>query len=437
MADAGGQFPTTPRAVSGRLRPNSLTLLRDGEKSWLTARRLRAHGLLLALTLWSIYIWTLTTPTLRDRNCNLKGTDFLHLYTLGSLALAHRGADLYDIDAQSALAAQRVQEARGVRYLPLYPPPVSILFAPFAHFSYGWALALWWACTALIYGICCYCVWRACSNLRDSGVTVALVAAAYPAFFHLIAWGQTSALALASFTTAFLLLRDQRGFAAGLGLGCLVFKPQLGMAAAVVFIALGSWRIVAGAVLSATAQIGAGVAYYGIDPLRSWLLTLRHVPTLLSAFEPRPYQTHCLRAFWSMLVPWSSLSFGLYVISAVAVLACTIAVWRRQESLALKYSALLLATVLVSPHLSVYDLVILAPAVLLLADWRLSHAFAPRGFGMLLYLVFLLPLLGPYTRWSHVQLSVIAMAALLFSIWRVAGKNMLEADVAPHGEAAT
>jgi len=123
---------------------------------WLTATRLRAHGTILALCLWSFYAWNLATPGLRDRNGSLKGTDFLHLYTLGSLAAAHRGADLYDMNAQAALGAQRVPQAAGIRYLPLYPPQVSIFFAPLASFSYGWALVLWWGCSTVVYGICCY-----------------------------------------------------------------------------------------------------------------------------------------------------------------------------------------------------------------------------------------------------------------------------------------
>lgn len=404
---------------------------------WLTGKRLRAHALLLALCLWGIYLWTIATPTLGDRNGNLKGTDFLHFYTLGSLAVAHRGSDLYDLQSQAALAAQRVPEAKGIRYLPLYPPQVSILFAPLAILHYGLALAIWWVGTALVYGACCYRIWRSCPALQDFGWTAALSALAFPAFFHVISWGQTSALALACFSATFLLLRDQRHFAAGLALGCLAFKPQLGLAAAAVFIAIGSWRIVVSAALSATVQLAVGIAYYGIDPFHSWLLRLWHVPALLSSFEPRPYQTHCLRTFWAMLVPWSRLSLGLYVISVVAVLAFTIVIWRGQESLALKYSALLLATVLISPHLTVYDLVILAPAVLLLADWRVSHPFASCGFGTLLYLVCVLPLLGPYARWSHVQFSVIAMAALLYSIWRVTGKNGLKAEVATQAGATT
>src|ERR1700730_19170171 len=104
----------------------------DKRGSWLTSRRLRAHGTILAMCLWSFYAWNVATPGLRDRAGNLKGTDFLHLYTLGSLAAAHRGADLYDMNAQAALAAQRVPEATGIRELPLYPPEVSILFVPLA-----------------------------------------------------------------------------------------------------------------------------------------------------------------------------------------------------------------------------------------------------------------------------------------------------------------
>lgn len=294
--------------------------------------------------------------------------------------------------------------------------------APLAHLSYGWALALWWFFTAIIYCVCCYGIWRLCPNLHDFGGTVALVALAFPAFFHLIAWGQTSALALACFTVGFLLLRGQREFAAGLALGCLIFKPQLGLAAVVVSVFTGRWKLLAGAALSAAAEIAVGVAYYGVDPFRSWLRTLWHVPGLLTSFEPRLYQTHCLRTFWSMLVPWSGVALGLYVVSAAVVLMWTIALWRRQEPLSLKYSALLLATVLVSPHLTVYDLVILAPAILLLTDWLISHPSAPQGTGTLIYLTCTLPLLGPYMRWTHIQLSVIVMATLLYLIWRMTGR---------------
>jgi alpha-1,2-mannosyltransferase len=384
---------------------------------------LRAHGTILAVCLWSFYVWNLATPGLRDRNGNLKGTDFLHLYTLGSLAVAHRGTDLYDMKAQAALGAERVPEAAGIRYLPLYPPQVSIIFAPLAHLSYGWALILWWGGSAAVYALCCYSVWRACPNLRDHGGLVALLAVAYPAFFHLIAWGQTSAAALACFTLMFFLLRDRREFLAGVVLGCLIFKPQLGLAAAVLYLCTGAWKTLLGAALSAAAQLSAGVLYYGMEPLRQWVRVLRNVQAVLPLLEPKLYQTHSLRTFWSMLVPWPAFSFGLYIASAALILGLTIACWKRSHALplSLRYSALLLASVLVAPHLTVYDLVILAPAFILLGEWLIGQPTARSTWwmGTLLYLVYMLPLLGPFTRWTHVQLSVVAMAATLYLIWSI------------------
>ena len=126
-----------------------------------------------------------------------------------------------------------------------------------------------------------------------------------------------------------------------------------------------------------------------------------------------------------MLVPWRGLSLGLYAISGAVVLAWTIAIWKSRDSLSLKFSALLLATVLVSPHLTVYDLVILAPAILLLADWTVSQNPIHEGTGSLLYAVYILPLLGPLTRWIHVQLSVIAIAALLYWISKAPEKEQV------------
>jgi len=205
-------------------------------------------------------------------------------------------------------------------------------------------------------------------------------------------------------------------------LGCLIFKPQLGLAAGIVFVAAGAWKTVLGAILSAVAQLSIGAFYYGTEPLRRWVHMMLNVRGVLPLLEPRPYQTHCLRTFWSLLIPWPSLSFGLYLASAIAALGMAIVCWRRHGMpLALRYSSLLLATVLVAPHLTVYDLVILAPAFLLLADWLAGQpSSSPNGWlGFLLYLVYLLPLLGPLARWTHVQISVIAMGATLYAIFQL------------------
>jgi hypothetical protein len=387
----------------------------------MTDKRIRAHGLILALCLWSVYLWNIATPGLWDRAGNLKGTDFLHFYTLGSLALAHRGADLYNLQAQAQLAAQRVPAAASIRYLPLYPPQVSLFFAPFAELPYSGALILWLALSSLLYGLCCYAVWRACPNLHNQKLTALILALAFPAFWHLIAWGQTSALALAFFTLAFISLRSQREFLAGLALGCIIFKPQLGFASAVVFMASRRWKIIFGALISASLQLAAAWLFYGSHPLRLWITTLLNTPNLLPLLEPRIYQTHSLRTFWTMLIPWPSISVALYIISGLAVCVLTVACWRSRLPLSLRYSALLFATVLLAPHLTVYDLVILAPAFLLISDWIVTQpdTSSTQILKLLLYLAFILPLAGPLARWTHFQLSVPVRAAALFTVWQL------------------
>ncbi len=397
--------------------------------SWLTARRVRIHGLLLAVCLWTVYAVDMSTPGLRDRNGLIKGTDFLHFYTLGSLALQGRGDLLYDMWAQSAVTQKLLPEAAGSFYVPLYGPQVSLFFVPFATLSYGWALTAWLSLNVLIYALCCYVVWKKCPSLQSQQWTVLILAIAFPGFFHLLVWGQTSGVALACFTLAYLALRGGRPFLAGLAIGSLIFKPQLGLAAGVVFLLAREWKVVAGAAASALAQLAVGWLHYGTQVMRDYLRALMHVRDILPLLEPRLYQMHSLRAFWSLLLPWPSAAFALHLATALLALALAVRCWRSNASLEVRYAALLFATVLVAPHLTVYDLVILAPAFLFLGDWALGYAaqrFVP-SVQVLFYLCYPLFLLGPLARLTHLQLSVVAMAGLMWICWRVSHQTTASA----------
>ena len=383
---------------------------------WLNARRIRAHGLVLAICLWSVYAVDMATPGIRDRNGLIKGTDFLHFYTLGTLALKRDGRLLYDMAAQANVTRQLLPQISGIVYVPLYGPQVSLFFSPLARLSYGWALVVWLLFNTAVYGLCVYVVWKACPNLRAHRWTVLILAIAFPGFFHLLAWGQSSGLALACFTLAFLGLRSERLFLGGLAIGCLAFKPQLGLAAAVIFLLSREWKIVLGAITSALSQVGIGWATYGTPVMRDYRHALLHVREVVPLLEPRPDQMHSLRAFWSLALPWPWAAFVLYIVSALAALGLALRMWKSKLPLSIRYSAVLISTVLVSPHLTVYDLVILAPAFLLLADWSLESVVLPsaRAIPLLLYACYPLFLLGPLTRFTHLQLSVPAMAALLW-----------------------
>ncbi len=158
--------------------------------------------------------------------------------------------------------------------------------------------------------------------------------------------------------------------------------------------------------------------------MRTYWWALTHVRDVSPLLEPRLYQTHSLRSFWSLLLPWPRVAFALYIVTAIAVLALAVRCWKSGASLEVRYAALLLATVLVSPHLTVYDLVILAPAFMLLGDWALAHGES-RFAGpvqLLLYLCYPLFLLGPLARFTHLQLSVAAMIGLLWITTQIAAQ---------------
>jgi len=386
----------------------------------LSAKRVRAHGLLLALCLWTVYAVDMSAPGLLDRNGLIKGTDFLHFYTLGNLALHSRGDLLYDMRAQAELARKLVTQAPDSVYVPLYGPQVSLLFVPFARLPYGWALAAWLAVNVLIFAFCCYAVWKTCPHLQAHRWTVLGLAIAFPGFFHLLAWGQTAGLALLCLTLAYLALRHDQRWLAGLAIGSLIFKPQLGVAAAVVFVFAAEWKVIVGGLAGACVQLAVAWMHHGTAVMRAYLHALLHVGEILPLFEPRPYQTHSLRSFWSLLLPWPQIAFGLYVVSALVVLALAVRCWRSGAYLEIRYSALLFATVLVSPHLTVYDLVILAPAFLLLSDRALAYRDSAPWVSPLLYVCYPLFLLGPLARITHLQLSVVAITALLWMTWRIA-----------------
>jgi hypothetical protein len=401
--------------------------------NWLTLRRTRIHAFLLAVGVWTAFFVNLHTPGLRDHGGQIKGADFLHFYTLGMLAREGRGDLLYNISAQTDLLQKIVPEAHHYVYLPLYGPQVSLFFYPLAQLPYTYALAIWLSLNLLIYSGCCYAVWKHCLNLAQHGWTVLLVAIAFPGISQLLTWGQISGLALLFFTLAYLALRKKQNFLAGLAIGCLIFKPQLGLAAAVVFIFTKQWKVVGGAILSAFIQLAIGWLHYGTAAMRDYLEALISTRQIMALLEPRPYQTHSLRTFWAMIIPWPGVALVLYAASAIVILVLLVRCWKNGIELNIKFGVLLVATVLVSPHLTVYDLIILAPSFLLLVDWTLAHPAENQSshLQLLIYSCFILFLLGPVVRIVHTQFSVLAMTAMVVIAYRLCGHSLNAASNQP------
>jgi hypothetical protein len=396
--------------------------------NWLNPRRIRAQAAILALCLWTVCAIDFATPGVFDRAGNLKFQDFLPLYVSAHLVAQGRASEIYDQQGIADSIQTVVGHPTRLHLPNLYGPQVALFFVPLTRLSFPAAARIWAATSLLIYFVCIYFVWKSCPALHPHFALVGICAIAFPPLFHFFVRGQNSVLMLACFTAAYLTFRAKQDWLAGIALGCLIFKPQFLVAIPLVLLLAQAWRTLAGLVLSAAAQLAFARIYFGSAVMHFYLDTLSHLSRVIGASELSlaPIQMHSIRSFWSLLIPWQStpwpqLGLALYILSSIVVIAMAAAAWKSPAPLALRFSALTLAAVLVNPHLFVYDLLVLAPALLLLADAAMTTPQPANSAALksLIYLTFLLPLFGPLSQWTHLQLSVPAMATLLWLLWRL------------------
>ena len=389
--------------------------------AWLNQRRIRAQAILLALCLWGVCAVDYATPGVHDRAGNIKFQDFIQFPISARLIAEGRAASLYDARVLNhEIAAITGNTKVYLEYY--YGPQVALPFLALNRLSFLTQAEIWIALSLLIYFACVYSFWRTGSALTPYPGLVALCAVAYPPLFHFFVRGQLSVLILLGFTCAYLAFLARRDWLAGIALGCLVFKPQFLVAIPFVLLFAQAWKPLVALILSAAAQLTLTLTYFGRAVMHLYFSMLFH-----SAVHPNstelifsPIQMHSLHTFWALLIPWPAAVWALYLLSSVAVIAATVAIWKSASPLALRFSALVLAAVLVNPHIYIYDLLGMAPVFLLMAARVLSHQQHPftPALRWLLYFAFLLPLFGPLSRWTHLQLSVPAFATLFCFIWR-------------------
>jgi|SRR5579872_419498 len=389
----------------------------------LTPRRIRAHAWILVFCLWGVCILDYARPGLFDRAGNIKFQDFLQFPISAQLISHGRANDLYN-DQVLTQAVQKISGSTEVELKYFYGPQVALPFLPLARFSFLTQAAIWVVLSLLIYFVCVGSVFTSCTALNGKLGLVLLCAIAYPPLFHFFVRGQVSAVPLLVITASYFALRAEREWLSGIILGLLVFKPQFLVAIPFVLVFARAWKIFTGLVLSVVAQLVLTYLYFGRAVMRAYFTMLLHSASRPGSTELvlSATQMHSFYSFWELLIHWSPAVSVLYLLSTIAIIALAAVVWRSAVPLALRFSALLLAAVLANPHIYIYDLLVLAPVFLLLADWSIENAGHPEtpALRLLLYLMFLLPLFGPLSRWTHLQLSVIVFVALVWTIHRIA-----------------
>jgi hypothetical protein len=369
------------------------------------------------LVAWTSYAIDLSPSGRLDRSGHIKGHDFVHFYVLGQIANDRAPGDLYSFDNQAVRTDRLVPDYED-RFLPVYGPQVSLLFAPFARLPFGVALTSWLVLSAGIHAFCCYRLWVKFPALRQYRSLFLVLTSAYPAFYWLIASGHISALAVGCITAGYVALRSRRPWLAGIALGSLFYKPSLGLALPFVLVYGREWRIVLGAVAAVSLQLIIACAYFGTDAVLRYFKVVARLGQVADLLEPSPYQMHSLRSIFSLLLPSSQWALAFYLLAGAMAIVVAAACWRRTAPLELRFSVLILATVLVDPHVNAYDLIVIAPVFILVTSWATGRGHTGGGLWVLLYLCYYLPALTLLPVMTHVQLSVVADTALLVLLAR-------------------
>ena len=380
--------------------------------------------MILALCLWGVCAVDYSTSGIFDRAGNIKFQDFIQFPVASRLIAQGRAEQLYDDQVLANRIHAMVGRETSIRLQYFYGPQVALPFLPLSSLSFLTQAGIWVTISLLLYLGCLYLIWKSCASLSPCAGVVLLCAVAYPPVFHFFVRGQISAVALLCFTAAYLAFLRQHDWLAGIALGFLLFKPPFLVGVAVVLLLARAWKAFAGIAISAGAQFALAFLYFGKEVIHNYISVM-----IRSAGRPgstelslSPIQMHSLRSFWVLLVPSPPLVWMLYLLSCIVVIAAAVQAWRSPAPLALRFAALTLASVLINPHMYIYDLLVLAPALLLLADWsaRNPQQHSTPAIRVLLYLAFLLPLFGPLARWTRVQPSVIVFAGLLWAVYCVA-----------------
>jgi hypothetical protein len=370
--------------------------LRTG--SWLSRERIRLVALMLlaASAIGAAYLLA-TSDGLNDRLGRPLGTDFSNVYAAGRFVLEGLPAAPYDPVQQ--LARERAMFGPATPFYGWHYPPLFLAVAALlALMPYLLALGVWQAVTLLLYLLAIRAIvlpswpgWSrpstSCGHTGDKDVDTRhkaghdklwlLLALAFPAVFINLGHGHNGFLTAALLAGALLQL-DKRPALAGVLFGLLAYKPQFGLLVPLVLAASGRWRTFAAAALTVAVLSVAVTVMFGPEVWRAFLASTALTREIV--LERGDTGWHKIQSVFSWVRMWGGgigLAYAVQAAMSVAVAGTLIWLWRGTASFALKAAALLIGTVLATPYSLDYDLMLLAPAIAVLAADGLRHGFAP------------------------------------------------------------
>lgn len=344
--------------------------------------------------------------------------DFVSFWTAGRLALEGQATDAYR-PLPHFLKQLELHGDVGWGYLSFfYPPFFLLLCAGFALFGYFSALCLWLATTLA----CFVATLRAIlpTRLRE-GVPAWLLLLGYPAVMVNAGYGQNGFLSASLLGGAALWL-DRRPALAGVLVGCLAYKPQLGIIVPLALAVARRWRCFAFAAATVLVLSAAATLIFGLGVWPGFLAGMTEAKrNWMEPLNPL-YLQYWITVFGAMRMHGASLplAYGAQaLVTATAALALVFVLLRRPpgaRSGMAEVAAIAACVPFCSPFMLEYDLVIVAVPMAWILREALPDGFR-RGEVMALVGVYLAPVLFKITAFEGVlKLAVIPASALLFAV---------------------
>jgi Glycosyltransferase family 87 len=334
--------------------------------------------------------------------------DSFALWSWGRFVGGHTAAAIYDPailrSAQLALGMDA-----GASYPFAYPPSFMLLVWPLGLLP-GWlSLAALIAATLPLY------LWATLGRGWRSPALFAALAA--PTTAIAIVAGQSGFLA-AALLAGGIRLAAGNPVAGGVLLGLLTYKPQLGLLVPIALVAARLWRTLAAAALTAILLVAATSLIFGPAVWPAWVAAL---PGFSRQFAAESSQiVHLMPTVLAALLQLGvmpAMATPVQWVVAVAVAAIVWALFRSGPG-PLAGAGLLVAALLATPYAFVYDMPVLATAIIWLVAER-HRAGDALGTGEIVVMV--LALISPMTLaagHSDFPLAPLALALLLGIIAR-------------------
>ncbi len=294
-------------------------------------------------------------------------TDFVNVWAAGRLVLDGLPAQAYDWDIQKQVEVAKLGQDFVGYFAWHYPPPFLFVASLLAQLPYQAAYIGWVVVSFLPFLVAV----RAIVG-RDFGYLLAL---AIPMAFINALVGQNGFLTAALIGGALYLI-PVRPVLAGICLGLLTYKPQYGLLFPIALIAAGHWRVFISAAVTAVVLATASWLAFGIE---SWLAFFHWMPkfsqTFLTEGKAPWWKLQSIFAMVRYFGGSEPLGWAFQWVLTASVAVVMALIWRSRVPYTLKAAALAAGTLLTTPYLFMYDMMVLAIPIAFLIRIGLKTGF--------------------------------------------------------------